>query len=239
MRIRARACAAVKAGNAPGDYEDAIRPEASVEVAGGLRCAVADGATETSFAGLWARMLVDAYERGMFASRRQSRTLNELRRQWTLETGSRDLPWYAEEKLRQGAFSTLLGLTIRVLADGRVIWTAIAAGDSCLFQVRAGNVIRSFPLARSDQFTNRPVLLSTSNYGRFPFMRTYGTCHSHDRFYLMTDALACWFLSTMEAHGRPPTPCTDGDRFRDWIEQLRVARLMRNDDVSLLALDLE
>ena len=71
MHVMARALWAPKAGNRSDEYEDAFWPQRTinrtVNRSGLFRLAVADGATETSFAGLWARRLVRAYGSGCFA----------------------------------------------------------------------------------------------------------------------------------------------------------------------------
>ena len=66
-----------------------------------------------------------------------------------------------------------------------------------------------------------------------------------DRLYLMTDALAQWFLHAQEQGGRPwqdvasalAAPQPDA-AFAAWIEALRGREALRNDDVTLLALGL-
>jgi hypothetical protein len=54
-----------KAGNTLEEYEDAFWPRKSMDRSLSMfRCAVADGATETSFSRVWAQTLVRAYCRG-------------------------------------------------------------------------------------------------------------------------------------------------------------------------------
>jgi hypothetical protein len=53
-----------KAGNSDSEYEDAFFPRRLKRRNGRrLRFAVADGATETSFSGVWARLLVSSFVR--------------------------------------------------------------------------------------------------------------------------------------------------------------------------------
>jgi len=65
-----------------------------------------------------------------------------------------------------------------------------------------------------------------------------------DRFYLMTDALAHWWLAEHEA-GRAPWAALDrpGGRgrrrsFPDWVDDRRRRRHLRNDDVTLLRIEI-
>jgi hypothetical protein len=238
LRVRVWARHAPKRGNSADEYEDAFWPPRGGERRGRvLRCAVADGATEASFSARWAQMLTRAYCRGALDVCRLAETLRPLQAAWSAEIGGRPLPWYAQEKVRQGAFSSLLGLTIR---DGR--WEAIAVGDSCLFLVRDDELITAFPLQASDLFGSTPLLLS-SNPARNAALGDHlcqarGEALPGDRFLLMTDAVACWFLADAEAGGQPWNTIPPGRRFASWLAGRRAAHVMRNDDVTVLGLDL-
>src|SRR5262245_47644955 len=89
-----------KDGNSDSEYEDAW----AANPVGG-RFAVADGASESAFAGLWARLLVEG-----FLTARRPRDLRDwlgdARGQWSAEVMGLKLPWYVEMKREQGAFAT-------------------------------------------------------------------------------------------------------------------------------------
>ena len=97
-----------KRGNPPDDYEDAFAaaPERR-------RFAVADGATESSFAATWAKLLVEG-----FTTAEEGKPWHELdwltpqRQRWAAEVDGLPLPWYAEDKREQGAYATLLGIAL-------------------------------------------------------------------------------------------------------------------------------
>jgi hypothetical protein len=57
----------------------------------------------------------------------------------------------------------------------------------------------------------------------------------------MSDALACWFLRRAEDGGRPWEDVAEGvcQDFGAWIGGLRSTGVLRNDDVTLLALAVE
>jgi hypothetical protein len=251
MRIRTRVYRLQKAGNSAEEYEDACWPADSAEwCAGSFHCAVADGATETSFSGLWAHLLVEAWGRRELGERRLLARLPALGRAWRAEVDSRPLPWYAEEKVQSGAFSSLLGVSVTAHPDGVPggRWRALAVGDTCLFHVGGDGLRRAFPLERSEQFDNRPHLLS-SNPGANGMMeerlrRARGRWVPGDTILCMTDALAQWFLESVERCEMPWNAVqTLGDEghqqsFDDWIGILRQKRLLRNDDVTLLVVTL-
>src|SRR5712692_2413403 len=104
--IFCRAFALPKLGNSAEEYEDAAAADPRCG-----RFAIADGAAESSFAALWARLLVTGFvaappaDLGSWAD-----FLRPLQQRWAAEVGGRPLPWYAEMKLQQGAFATFLGV---------------------------------------------------------------------------------------------------------------------------------
>jgi hypothetical protein len=232
----------VKAGNEPADYEDAFAADAAR-----ARFAVADGASEASFAAAWARLLVE----GFVAARRPWREdwLAPARRRWSAEIDGLPLPWYAEAKRDQGAFATLLGVAFRRPEAGRRgTWRALAVGDTCLFHTRAGRMLTSFPLTRAADFGNEPPLLGSRLGGgerNGEREQASGRWRPRDRFLLMTDALAQWFLRQCE-RGADPTPEVAGllaepdaqAAFPGWAEERRREHGLRNDDVTLLVIDL-
>lgn len=250
MHIYAQSFYLQKGGNEKKEYEDAFSPN-HVERDGHLfRFAIADGATETSFAGVWAKMLVRAYANGSLDFPASLEALARLRERWRLIVGKRSLPWYAEEKVRFGASATFLGLTLEVPAEAQEqIWCrAVAVGDSCLFHVRGDAFLAGFPIEKSADFTNQPALLSTNAGGDGGLLTELvtraGEARPDDSFYMMTDALACWFWASYEQGQAPWQRLRDlGTRdakesFGTFIGSLRKERLIRNDDVTLLRIEI-
>jgi len=245
MQVCTRTVWLPKAGNTAEEYEDASAPLRSVNrELRAFRCAVADGATEASFSAAWARLLVGAYCKRQWGGRRTFRSLGRLQTAWQQEVDALQLPWYAEEKLRSGAFASLLGFTLLApVEEYPGGWMAEAVGDSCLFQVRSDDVITAFPMSCAAAFNSRPHLIGStrsSNEQLLEHVReARGGWEPGDIFYLMTDALACWFLERLEAGDQPwvelATAAVDGQpSFAAWVDDLREERAMRNDDVTLL-----
>jgi hypothetical protein len=238
MRVRARVSWAPKAGNSEEEYEDAFWPTRNLDVrVRGFRCAVADGATESSFAGLWARLLVHAYCRRQLDGKRRDRMLARLGGEWRAQASSGPLPWYAEQKLEQGSFSSLLGL--RVDEGGR--WSALAVGDTCLFHLRREHICCAFPLQVSSEFNNSPTLIASSvgrNRGLDHCMHhVAGDWQRGDAFLLMTDAIACWYLRCIEAGSRPTIP-RRLTSFGPWLSALRRDGSVRNDDTTIVRVEM-
>lgn len=247
MRIYANSWWLPKRGNTAEEYEDACWPrDLCSGPCAAFRCAVADGATETSFSGLWARLLVRAHGRGRLTPRGLPEALRPLQREWRRRVSATPLPWYAEQKADQGAYAALAGLTLTAPCSGRGGgWHALAVGDSCVFQLRGGGLVATLPVACSADFTSRPALLSSdaaANEGLAGRLTAVsGEWAPGDTFYLMTDALAQWFLHNIE-DGRRPSPLPREPRaavFEEWIGDLRARGEIRNDDVTLVRVEVE
>ena len=240
-----------KDGCSEEEYEDAFFPRNSASLTGQqFRFAVADGATEASFSRLWARMLVRAFVRRTLRMPLTVDQLASLREQWAAVIHGRTLPWYAEEKAASGAFSSLLGLELsenRESERSQRTWRATAVGDSCLAQISGDKVICAFPLTKASAFNNRPSLLgslaSTPVDEPDLILEVTGEWAREDQFLLMTDALACWFLRECEDGSKPwallREACAHGQKsFRRFVADLRHQRALKNDDVTLMRIDI-
>jgi len=240
-----------KGGSSDSEYEDAFFPRRITRRKGQrLRFAVADGATETSFSGVWARLLVSSFVRRAIGFDFAAEELRPLQNKWGTLVHGKSLAWYAEEKLASGAFSSLLGVEFSEAEFGgevRRLWRAAAFGDSCLIQMRGDQTITAFPLQDAASFTSRPDLLSSlpsaQNATNGAVMKIEGNWGCDDTFFLMTDALCCWFFKEKEAGGQPWVALRDLDTqgqtsFKAWIDSLRASHAMKNDDVTLLRVDI-
>ena len=139
-----------KRGNSEDEYEDAW---AGDPAAG--RFAVADGASESSFAGLWAQLLAEGF---LSAPRPEDmpRWLAGPERRWAAEVMGLELPWYAEMKREQGAFATF-ARPGRIAADGGSARQMAGGGRRRqLFVPGApGTAGESFPIRKAADFGKR------------------------------------------------------------------------------------
>jgi hypothetical protein len=234
MQTSATAWWVPKSGHAASEYEDAYAVEPAA-----LRFAVADGASETSFAKQWAGLLVEQYVHAPAGAEELRDWVAPLQAEWAGAHQGKATAWYAQEKAREGAFSSLLGVAIE-----QDRWRALAVGDSCLFVVRSGKLAHAFPLERAEQFNNRPLLLSSvarANLRVWDDVRSdHGELRDRDQLLLMTDALAQWFLVEAEMGRRPwaalacvATPVG----FAMFVECLGGGGALRNDDVTLVRVE--
>ena len=256
-----------KAGNLASAYEDDFFP---YKYPFGIiprnpkyeRYAIADGASTAYLSGLWARTLVDgfgSYEdeitKTNFFDLVQTIILNN---KWNprltdyikkREDAGKPLSWYDEMALQNGAASTLLEISFSLEENKlRDNFSALAIGDSCLFQIRNDELITKFPLNSSADFDNSPLLISSDPkrnvnlYEKIAYLEDQSII-AGDQFFLMTDALASWFFQEHEKGEKPWEIIGErvGDKsgFTDWIEPLRENKLMRNDDVTLMILKIQ
>ncbi len=219
-----------KAGNAIAECEDIWQ---KVERDHKIAIALSDGATESSFAREWAKELVNT-----FVNRDGEDWLSPLQVTWQQWLKNQNLSWFAKRKAEKGAYATFLSLEIRT----DLSWQALAVGDSCLFVVRDRHFQTSFPLQNSYEFNNRPKLIGThAKAQNINFFKINGKAQIGDRFYLTTDAIACWILQQIESFQNPwlkLDQISSQELFANWINELRDQHAIANDDTTLLCLEI-
>jgi hypothetical protein len=216
-----------------------------------FRCAVADGATESLFAGKWATRLTKAFCHGRFAGPRNEFLLRMIQSGWTSFLKSKPLPWYAAAKAEDGSFATLLGLELHAKShkpDVKAKWVAKALGDSCLFLIRNDSLDIAIPLATPDEFNNQPHLIASNPKFNIRFadwlVTKEGDLRIGDTFYLMTDALSLWFVREHVTGNRPWEFLRDVGTdavppFSEWIRKLRAIDDRMNDDATMLRVEVQ
>ncbi|MES2464747.1 MAG: protein phosphatase 2C domain-containing protein [Armatimonadota bacterium] len=238
-----RALYAPKEGSTDAQYEDAWAASEAGEASGlvcvspNLTVAVSDGASAAIFARDWARRLVAAFTKGDIGADATDTQIGEVASAegalWRSDVETKATSWHAQEKLQTGSAATLLVLS---LSAHERKWAAFAVGDVCLFIVRGGKLKYAFPVAKSSGFDDRPALLSTESRAALPPVKRFGTdIEAGDRFLLMTDALAAWFLSDFEKKVRPWETLPSGpEAFAAFVQRERDATKMKNDDATLI-----
>lgn len=224
-----------KRGHSAAESEDAAAADADLG-----RFAVADGASESAFAGDWSRLLTDAFAQAPVVEGGWSAWLKPIQERWLAAVGGRDMPWFLEDKFEQGAFATFLGLEL-LRRDKGWNWTSVAVGDCCLIQIRADALLKKFPILRSIDFDGTPDLLGSRQRDVERDFWSAGELIQGDRLLCMTDALAQWFLAQTEAGLTPWRMVAqierEPDAFAEWVEKLRQEKALRNDDVTLLTIE--
>jgi hypothetical protein len=254
-----------KAGNLPSAYEDDFFPykypfENIPQNSKYQRYTIADGASTAYLSGLWAHTLVDEF--GLYENEITDRNFLDLVRtlildkKWNAQLENftktryeegRPLSWYDEIALQNGAASTFLEISFSL--EGNKIkesFSALAIGDSCLFQVRNDELVTAFPLNSSAEFDTSPSLISSNPKQNDNLQEKIAYLENQsvitgDRFFLITDALASWFFQEHEKGTKPweiiRERAIHKSGFVDWIEEIRENKLIRNDDVTLMILE--
>ena len=232
------------------DYPERNQDSCHTDAAGGI-AAIADGVASGIFSRQWAAILTEATVAdapGLDDEDSFAGWLAQRRKTWTEQIDVSNLAWHQKPKLREGACSTLLWVTIRPLDEHdrrpQDPWRiqVIAIGDSCLFHVRQGEVLRTFPIQSSDQLDDAPMVVGSVNLNRddvLEFSSIDELCRPGDLLVLCTDAIAEWALRRQE-NGNPPAwedywSMTE-QAWREEVIDLRDRREMRYDDATLLLL---
>jgi hypothetical protein len=238
--------AAPKAGSAEAEWEDGAGYDEGDPATGTARLVVADGATEAYDSIRWVGLLVESFlgpagpPPGVPAAG-VVEWIGRLQERWVREAPA-FANLYEERKFHaDGSFATLLGCEVRGLGGPRPAWTAVALGDTVLFQVRAGTELARFPAVTADGFGINPEGVFTAPAARDRMRaalgRAEGTLAAGDRLFLATDAFAEWMVRA--ADGQPAQLWRLLDRldpasFRRLVADRRRAGLMKNDDVTLM-----
>lgn len=241
MRVTGKVFWLPKKGNSIEEYEDAAYPFEDFSAEGNeFKCAVADGATETSFSGLWASLLVEGFAEKL--------ALDSLRKRWNADVRQKDLPWYAEEKLEKGAFAALVGLHLKKGRGKKHAFIVEATGDCCVIHVRESHMLSSFPMVSSGEFNNSPALICSHAFpsvdAQMQKLIKKGEWQDGDTFFLLSDAIACWALRRHEELDDVANVLQNIESQEDLARLVEEERLlispdgrpaMKNDDVTFLS----
>jgi hypothetical protein len=238
--LKAAALVVPKNGSTERECEDAVGVGRCR-----MRFCVADGATEAFDSRYWARLLTKCWSRGTDAGispRQFEECLPVLGDRFHSRWEGKQLPWYSAEKSRGGAFAAFAGLAFE--SDGpNLRWTAAALGDSCLFQLADGGVLRgTIPDVTEIGSHCRPMLIPSRRALQADALRHLvfgsGEASRGDVFLLLTDSIAVWYarMLNVDPHlarafdGMIEASCHA--EAEDLIQRERRRGTLRNDDVA-------
>jgi hypothetical protein len=227
------------AGYDPGDMT-ANRP---------ARYVVVDGATEAYDSIRWVRQLVTSFL-GLDSDAPPTLTpadldswIGRMQQRWLDEAPRAFASLFEERKFHEdGSFATFLGCEIHGLGGPQPRWSAAALGDAVLFHVRDGQLVAQFPPLSPDDFGVNPdgVFTQTSQRDRMStaLQVASGPMQVGDLLFLATDALAAWLAEASRLGGgrcwHLLSAVEHPTEFRRFVARERNARRMKNDDVTLL-----
>jgi hypothetical protein len=248
---------APKQGYSPDEWEDGAKGGFFGVNRDGdplVRFAVADGATETYESRRWVSQLT-----GSFMSLDQaggatwpdleyesmSAWFKAMQEQW--QASPPVAADYIEQlKIRQGTLATFVGGQIFGLNTPAPAWRAAALGDSVLFHVRDGHLLRQFPRMRSVDFDSAPEGISTlpERLGRMSdqVRIEQERLAAGDLLFAATDAFAKWMITRVES-GDPLLWPVLGQlvhpvEFSQLVAEQRRVMAMKDDDVTLMRIRL-
>ena len=207
------------------------------------RFAVADGATEAFDARSWAERLAHNWVRSDLAFTPDDFTdwitaegvaLHDSWKQLTL-------PWYAEEKARKGSFAAFVGVEFDLEAEVPS-WKAIALGDACLLHCRDGSLLKSLPLSDAASFNSAPLLVASDpalyRSSARALVIDSGACQNKDVLFLLSDAVAAWYLEHLEQSDLSGVfESNDDAAIAAFFENEREAGRIKNDDIAVIRLE--
>jgi hypothetical protein len=230
--------------NEPHGYEDAFEADGQRGIA-----AICDGVSTSLFSGRWAALLA----KGLVAdppniadAQLLADWLKRYREAWSASIDESTLAWHQKPKLLDGAASTLLWVELSPTGPDDGVprpyrLQAFAIGDCCLFHIRGGQVLQTFPIDSSNTFDGDPLTLRSvfKRADMVSFQRLVSDCHPGDYLVLATDAVAAWTMRQLEA-GVPLEwealwHLSPAD-WQQWLTQLRGTNQIRYDDSTLAVL---
>ena len=241
-----------KAGASEAEWEDCAGYDAGAPAAGrGARYVVVDGATEAYDSIRWVRQLVTAFlgldhERPALTEAGLDGWIRQMQQRWLDEAPRAFASVFEERKFHDdGSFATFLGCEVHDLDGPRPYWRAAALGDAVLFHVREGQRVTHFPELAPEDFGLTPdgVFTQPSQRERMrcALRLTGGELRVGDLLYIATDALAAWLVEEDRRNGRACwrrlATVEHPAAFRRFVAEERNARRMKNDDVTLLRVE--
>jgi hypothetical protein len=238
----------VKDGGKPDEWEDFFAYDTGRPADGSARCVVLDGASTAFDAQRWADQLGRAFVDREASPRLQRGDLldwiNEMQDRWQDGVGAAALNEFEEISARDGSFATFLGCQFDGLDTPEPTWRAAALGDVVLFHVRRNSIVgEPFPNLGPDGFGIDPPGISTlpRMRGRMEqqlLLSSRRPLQVGDTLYLASDALAEWLVHASTARWWGVLSTLDDQAvFEHLVRGQRAAGLLKNDDVTLLRVD--
>lgn len=243
-RLVATAFWTAKRGNRADEWEDCF----AIDEASG-RFAVADGASSSPKAAVWAKALTDGYLDDPFDPADESGLDAWVARRCIQFAEEHPAPsdeevtadnWYAQAASAQHGFATLVAVSFGTAPEGDVRYRWVGVGDACLFHLRDGVLVHSSPVDSADGFGTYPDLISSNDEHREQAVtaafRGEAPVTGGDDVLLVSDALAEWALATAAEEPDVWSVLAELDppSFERLVEDLRQADEIVNDDVTVL-----
>ncbi|WP_194289757.1 protein phosphatase 2C domain-containing protein [Nocardia macrotermitis] len=199
------------------------------------RFAIADGASDSARAEVWAEILVEAYVREHIEPW-DTAELPRLRHRWRDEVHRPTLPWHSKQKLNLGGATTFLGVR---LAPDHACYDVTAIGDSCLFHFRREQLVAAGPVDGHGRFGRKPCTIRSRfddpDVFRKSLWRFTIPYQRGDVLILATDALSKYLLRAHEQDRKVDMAehLATEESFTRWVVDARAHDGLDNDDTTI------
>lgn len=238
MQIKIRGYIMSKKGELYSDCRDNYALDASLH-----RFAISDGVSRSFFPGIWSELLVTSF---VNSSTQINILISSCQEEWMRQVKSivesPDVKYFTRNAYNRKTpgMATFVGL---VFSEKDKTWHATALGDSYLFFIpdKAANFKTDLIVLSSkddpEVFDNYPDYFSSIGNHNGTIKETGGQLQP-GTFYMMTDALAEWFLKQGEYVSDKIKVWNEQLHFERYIEGLRDHEEISNDDTSILIIEI-
>ena len=170
--------------------------------------------------------------------------IDEIAKKYNKVYENGNLSWSKQAAFERGSFATLLGIRYSVARD---IVEITSIGDSLIVLLNGSQYVKAFPYAKSQDFFQHPVLLSTkteknSFLNNTFFYKEHRTRwnlseYSNPILLIMTDALGQWALNNHEIETPKWIELTNIEDMTSLIQLVSREwknKNLRNDDITLI-----
>lgn len=204
--------------------------------------AISDGVSKSFFPKIWSDLLVNKYVNQK--DWKDEEFISESQKQWKSKieeiVGQPETKWFTKSQYnrKDPALATFVGLHF---LETEQKWIAQALGDSFLFFIPKGSTDIEVKLSSKPEpivFDNFPDYLSSiGNSHKGEKKPVKGEKIKEGTFYLMTDALAEWFLKDTKLAIPKLTNIQNQEQFLVTIEDERNANRLNDDDSAVLMIE--
>jgi hypothetical protein len=205
------------------------------------RFAISDGVSKSFFPGIWSELLTANYVNNHedFVIKSQDEWLSSV----TDRVSKPDVKYYTKNAFnrREPGLATFVGLQF---SETEMSWSAQALGDSFLFFIPKDyknfdeECVRLSSKLEPIEFDNFPDYFSSLGNKHKGTTKSVSDKLTHGTFYLMTDALAEWFILNKESSLDKIGLWENQTDFENFIEFERENGELGNDDSAILIIEL-
>lgn len=205
------------------------------------RIVIADGASESYDSKSWAQILCKWIVKNSEIS---AQTITFMQGAYNNQYKYNELSWSQQSAFDRGSFASILVVDIDVFNQNCQL-TSI--GDCCAILLHANNTHKSFPYTSSEQFFQRPILISTNpasntfldSINQNSEYRMLWIVSPGDTLLLMTDALGQWALKD-DLSGNPNLLYLNNLQSQEELNLIvtsaREQKEIRRDDTTLITI---